>query len=71
MSRVLLYATTDTLMMHTLHDNELMKQNLSDKETQIKIGRILNLIFTIKDRFFERRELLIKIKNTLLNTMSI
>lgn len=73
MSRVLLYATTDTLMMHTLHDNELMKQKLSlpDKETQIKIGKILSLVSTIKNRFSERKELLIKIKNTLLNTMFI
>lgn len=73
MSKVLLYATTDTLMMHTLHDNELMKQKLSlpDKETQTKIGRILSLISTIKNKFFERKELLIKIKNTLLNTMFI
>lgn len=73
MSRVLLYATTDTLMMHTLHDNELMKQKLSlpDKETQIKIGRILSLVSTIKNRFSERKELLIKIKKNLLNTMFI
>lgn len=73
MSRVLLYATTDTLMMHTLHDNELLKQKLSlpDKEAQIKIGRILNLVSTIKNKFSERKELLIKIKNTLLNTMFI
>ena len=73
MSRVLLYATTDTLMMHTLHDNELMKQklNLPDKETQIKIGRILSLVSTIKNRFSERKEFLIKIKRTLLNTMFI
>lgn len=73
MSKVLLYATTDTLMMHTLHDDELMKQKLSlpDKETQTKIGRILSLISTIKNKFSERKELLVKIKNTLLNTMFI
>lgn len=73
MSKILLYATTDTLMMHTLHDKELMKQQLClpDIGTQNKIGNFLKSIQNINNLYLEKLEHLNKIKKLLLNTMFI